>query len=61
MGTDDDYVIYIDTDSIFVSLFHWLRRDFQIKNLVCDVERIMEVCGEVQNLNVSYDYFINNF
>lgn len=64
LGTDDDYVIYIDTDSIFASAVPLIKKRFPNQELsdVMMSERIMEVCGEVQDyLNKSYDYFASKF
>ena len=64
LGTDDDYVIYIDTDSIFASAVPLIKKRFPNKKLSDTMmsERIMEVCGEVQDyLNKSYDYFAFKF
>ena len=64
LGTDDDYVIYIDTDSIFASAVPLIKKRFPNKKLSDTMmsERIMEVCGEVQDyLNKSYDFFAKKF
>ncbi len=64
LNTDDDYVIYIDTDSIFASAVPLIKKRFPNTELsdVMMSERIMEVCGEVQDyLNKSYDFFAKKF
>jgi len=64
LGTNDDYVIYIDTDSIFASAVPLIKKRFPNTELsdVMMSERIMEVCGEVQDyLNKSYDFFAKKF
>jgi len=64
LGTDEDYVIYIDTDSIFASAVPLIEKRFPNERLseTMMTQRIMEVCGEVQDfLNKSYDYFGKKF
>jgi DNA polymerase elongation subunit (family B) len=64
LDTDKDYVIYIDTDSIFASAVPLIEHRFPNEKLsdTMMTQRIMEVCGEVQDyLNQSYDYFAKKF
>jgi len=64
LGTADDYVIYIDTDSIFASAVPLIKKRFPNQELseTMMTQRIMEICGEVQDfLNKSYDYFGKKF
>ena len=64
LGTADDYVIYIDTDSIFASAVPLIKKRFPNQELTETMmtQRIMEICGEVQDyLNKSYDYFAKKF
>ena len=64
LGTADDYVIYIDTASIFASAVPLIKKRFPNQELTETMmtQRIMEICGEVQDyLNKSYDYFAKKF
>tara|TARA_Y100000356_G_scaffold43713_1_gene34056 strand:+ start:273 stop:2777 length:2505 start_codon:yes stop_codon:yes gene_type:complete len=64
LGTNDDYVIYIDTDSIFASAVPLIEKRYPNEKLteVMMTQRIMEICSEVQDyLNKSYDYFAKKF
>jgi len=64
LGTADDYVIYIDTDSIFASAVPLIKKRFPNQQLseTMMTQRIMEICGEVQEfLNNSYNYFAKKF
>ena len=64
LGTNKDYVIYIDTDSIFASAVPLIQKRFPNQELseTMMTQRISEVCGEVQDyLNTSYDYFSKKF
>ena len=64
LGTDKDYVIYIDTDSIFASAVPLIENRYPNEKLseTMMTQRIMEVCGEVQDyLNLSYNYFAKKF
>jgi DNA polymerase elongation subunit (family B) len=64
LGTNDDYVIYIDTDSIFASAVPLIKKRFPNQELTETMmtQRIMEICAEVQDfLNKSYDYFGKKF
>jgi DNA polymerase elongation subunit (family B) len=64
LGTADDYVIYIDTDSIFASAVPLIKKRFPNQELTETMmtQRIMEICAEVQDyLNKSYDYFAKKF
>ena len=64
LGDNDDYVIYIDTDSIFASAIPLIKKRFPKDKLseAMMTQRILEVCGEVQvYLNQSYNYFAKKF
>ena len=64
LGTDEDYVIYIDTDSIFASAVPLVKKRFPNQELTETMmtQRIMEICSEVQDyLNESYNYFAKKF
>ena len=64
LGDEKDYVIYIDTDSIFASAVPLIQKRFPNQELseTMMTQRIMEVCGEVQDyLNESYDFFGKKF
>jgi DNA polymerase elongation subunit (family B) len=64
LGDEKDYVIYIDTDSIFASAVPLIENRYPNEKLseTMMTQRIMEVCGEVQDyLNQSYDYFAKKF
>ena len=64
LGTNEDYVIYIDTDSIFASAVPLIKKRFPNQELseTMMTTRIMEICQEVQDyLNTSYDYFAKKF
>ena len=64
LGDNDDYVIYIDTDSIFASAVPLVKKRFPNDKLseTMMTQRIMEICGEVQEfLNTSYNYFAKKF
>jgi DNA polymerase elongation subunit (family B) len=64
LDTNEDYVIYIDTDSIFASAVPLVKKRFPNQELTETMmtQRIMEICSEVQDyLNKSYDYFAKKF
>jgi DNA polymerase elongation subunit (family B) len=64
LNTDDDYVIYIDTDSIFASAVPLIEKRFPNQELTETMmtQRISEICAEVQDyLNNSYNYFGKKF
>jgi DNA polymerase elongation subunit (family B) len=64
LETNDDYVIYIDTDSIFASAVPLIEKRFPNQELseTMMTQRIMEICAEVQDyLNESYNYFAKKF
>ena len=64
LGDNDDYVIYIDTDSIFASAIPLIKKRFPKDKLseAMMTQRILEVGGEVQDyLNQSYNYFEKKF
>jgi DNA polymerase elongation subunit (family B) len=64
LGTNEDYVIYIDTDSIFASAVPLIEKRFPNQELseTMMTQRIMEICAEVQDyLNESYNYFAKKF
>jgi DNA polymerase elongation subunit (family B) len=63
LGTEKDYCIYIDTDSVFYSAVPLIEHRF--KGEMSDVmmtQRINEIATEVQGfLNETYDYFAQKF
>jgi len=64
LDTNEDYVIYIDTDSIFASAIPLVKKRFPNQELTETMmtQRIMEICAEVQDyLNQSYNYFAKKF
>ena len=64
LGTEKDYCIYIDTDSVFYSAVPLIEHRFPNQNLsdVMMTQRINEIATEVQGfLNKSYDYFAQKF
>ena len=64
LNTDDDYVIYIDTDSIFASAVPLIEKRFPNQELseTMMTQRISEICAEVQDyLNNSYNYYGKKF
>ena len=64
LETNEDYVIYIDTDSIFASAVPLIEKRFPNQELseTMMTQRIMEICSEVQDyLNESYNYFAKKF
>jgi DNA polymerase elongation subunit (family B) len=64
LGDDKDYVIYIDTDSIFASAVPLVKKRFPNEKLsdTMMTQRIMEICSEVQEyLNESYNFFAKKF
>jgi len=64
LETNEDYVIYIDTDSIFASAVPLVKKRFPNQELTETMmtQRIMEICSEVQDyLNESYNYFAKKF
>ena len=64
LDTNEDYVIYIDTDSIFASAVPLVKKRFPNQELTETMmtQRIMEICSEVQDyLNESYNYFAKKF
>ena len=64
LDTNEDYVIYIDTDSIFASAVPLVKKRFPNQELTETMmtQRIMEICSEVQDyLNQSYNYFAKKF
>ena len=64
LDTNEDYVIYIDTDSIFASAVPLVEKRFPNQELTETMmtQRIMEICEEVQDyLNQSYNYFAKKF
>ena len=64
LGTNKDYCIYIDTDSVFYSAVPLVKHRFPNKELsdVMMTQRINEIATEVQKyLNKSYDYFAQKF
>jgi len=64
LGTNKDYCIYIDTDSVFYSAVPLVKKRFPNTELsdVMMTQRINEIATEVQSyLNKSYDYFAQKF
>ena len=63
LGTNEDYCIYIDTDSVFYSAVPLIQKRYNKKlSEVMMVQRISEIASELQNfLNKSYDYFATKF
>ena len=62
LGTNEDYCIYIDTDSVFYSVPLIQKRYNKKLSEVMMVQRISEIASELQNfLNNSYDYFATKF
>ena len=63
LGTNEDYCIYIDTDSVFYSAVPLIQKRYNKKlSEVMMVQRISEIASELQNfLNNSYDYFATKF
>jgi len=64
LGTNKDYCIYIDTDSVFYSAVPLVKKRFPNTELsdVMMTQRINEIATEVQKyLNKSYDYFAQKF
>jgi DNA polymerase elongation subunit (family B) len=64
LGTNDDYCIYIDTDSVFYSAVPLVKKRFPNTELsdVMMTQRINEIATEVQGfLNETYDYFAQKF
>jgi DNA polymerase elongation subunit (family B) len=63
LGTEKDYCIYIDTDSVFYSAVPLIEHRF--KEDMSDVmmtQRISDIATEVQEfLNETYDYFADRF
>jgi len=63
LGTEKDYCIYIDTDSVFYSAVPLIEHRF--KEDMSDVmmtQRISDIATEVQEfLNETYDYFAQKF
>ena len=64
LGTEKDYCIYIDTDSVFYSAVPLIEHRFPNQELsdVMKTQRINEIATEVQKyLNDSYHYFAKKF
>ena len=64
LGTNDDYCIYIDTDSVFYSAVPLVKKRYPNKELsdVMMTQRINEIATEVQGyLNDSYNFFAEKF
>ena len=65
LGTDEDYVIYIDTDSIFASatpLVKARHKGIDTNAEVIMTQHILNIANEIQNyLNQSYDLFAKRF
>ena len=65
LGTDEDYCIYIDTDSVFYSALPLVKKRFPTMDFDSETmmsKRILDVADEMQTfLNGSYDYFAKKF
>jgi DNA polymerase elongation subunit (family B) len=64
LGTDKDYCIYIDTDSVFYSAVPLIEHRFPDSDMsdVMMTRRINDISIEVQEfLNETYDYFARRF
>ena len=64
LGDNENYCIYIDTDSVFYSALPLIEKRFPNTSFTETrmTQRIMEICGEVQDyLNMSYNYFAKKF
>ena len=64
LGTDKDYCIYIDTDSVFFSALPIIEKRFPNQKLsdVMMTQRITEIASEVQNfINQMYGQFSKRF
>ena len=64
LGTEKDYCIYIDTDSVFYSAVPLIEKRYPNQELsdVMKTQRINEIATEVQGfLNNSYHYFAKKF
>jgi DNA polymerase elongation subunit (family B) len=64
LNTNIDYVIYCDTDSLFVSAIPLINHRFKGEEMseILMTQRISEIATEVQKyLNNSYDYFAKKF
>ena len=65
LSTDEDYCIYIDTDSVFYSALPLIKKRFPTMDYDSETmmsKRILDVADEMQDfLNKSYDYFAKRF
>ena len=65
LGDNNDYCIYIDTDSVFYSALPLVKKRFPTMDFDSETmmsKRILDVADEMQGfLNKSYDYFAKNF
>ena len=65
LETNEDYCIYIDTDSVFYSAVPIVKKrfpDMDIRNEDKMSKAILEIASEIQTfLNKSYDYFAEKF
>jgi len=65
LGDDEDYCIYIDTDSVFYSALPLVKKRFPTMDFDSETmmsKRILDVADEMQTfLNGSYDYFAKKF
>ena len=65
LGTDDDHVIYIDTDSIFASALPLVKHRYpevNTRSQAMMTKRILDIASELQEyLNNSYNYFAEKF
>ena len=65
LGTSKDYVIYIDTDSIFAPALPLIQKKYPSISIKSDViisEKILDIAENVQDyINDSYNYFAKHF
>ena len=65
LGDDEDYCIYIDTDSVFYSALPLIKNRFPTMDYDSETlmsKRILDVADEIQKfMNGSYDYFAKKF
>ena len=65
LNDDNDYVLYTDTDSLFVSAIPIIKKrylDIDLKNERDMTEKVLNIASDVQDfLNKSYDFFAQKF
>ena len=65
LGTDEDYCIYTDTDSVFYSAIPLVKKRYPDADISDDkfmTEQILDIASEVQEyINKSYMYFAKKF